>query len=187
MILLAFSIRSDVGYIERKKSKGEAQIFGLSNWKLQRRHPWVGKKCRWSGCFFWFAGSRNSVSDRCSLRSLIHKCKFEAVVRWVESVGWKRYRFRNYCQSKLLNQRWSPIAVVGRLLGTKDQLHGRPFSHRPGVGGLVSERFSMLHLLCPWLLCHQLHLRSWGVRSRRRKPADAERRFGWFARWDGAG
>lgn len=135
----------------------------------------LGKKYRWHGCFFWFSGSRNSVLDKCSLKSLLYKCKFEAVVRkWVESVGWIRYRLRNYCQSQLLNQRWSPIAAVCNLLGTKDQFHGRHFFHRPGVGGWFQNKYGTLHPLCPWLLRHQLHLRSWGLRSQRQKTADRE-------------
>lgn len=88
----------------------------------------------WSRCFFWFAGSRNSVSDRCSLRSLIHECTFEAVVRWVESVGWIRYRFRNCCQSELVNQRGSPVAAVRRLRGAKGQLRGDRFPTDLGWG-----------------------------------------------------
>lgn len=153
MILLEFSVGSDVGYIERKNSRVNPMFLAWATGSYRDAIHELGKKWRWSRCLFWFAGSRNSVSDRGSLRSLIYKCKFEVVVRrWVESVGWRRYRFRNHRQSKLLNQRWSPIAVVRKLLGTKDQFHRRQFSHRFGVGGLVSGRFRHITSAVPLVI-----------------------------------
>ena len=49
-------------------------------------------------------------------------------------------------------QPWSPSfpspafkAAVPKLLGTRDELHGRQFSHEPGLGGWFGDDSSTLH------------------------------------------
>ena len=58
--------------------------------------------------------------------------------------------------------------VVPNLFGTRDRFPGRQCFHGLGVGMWFQDDSSALHLLCTlFLLLHQLHLRSSGIRSRR--------------------
>ena len=61
--------------------------------------------------------------------------------------------------------------MVSNTIGTRDQFHGRQFSHRQVWGGVrwFQEDSSPLHVPCTLflLLLHQLHFRSSGIRSGR--------------------
>lgn len=90
MNLLEFTIGSDVRHTEREESRMSSRFFAWATGSYRDTINWVGKEHRWIRCFvpllFGFAGSRNSVLDRFSLRSLL---RYPEVLRQQLGVEWR--------------------------------------------------------------------------------------------------